>query len=368
MMQVQREDRELFRSLLDREVRTRSASPSSSPAAHMPLTKMGPTDDPEAFLELFERTAEACGWPEDSWPVRIIPLLSGEAQKAAQQLPVQNLLVYANLKRAVLQRVGLSPEQHRQCFRSLELTEAGRPFVLAQQLRDSCRKWLLAGGSDDETIINTVVLEQFISRLPKRTAQWVQCHRPASLDLAIQLAEDQLAACSGVGEPLPSVSLSLPPPLSLLLLQSLSLYPGPGLRGHQGLHPAGEQGRSRQRCHGVLPEEWGRHTGRVWLSYLLLPHVNHLTPFQPLGWREGLGRPAGVAEIRAISWTGARSWRWGHWSGSQTTRRLPPIKPGCIKYLDGRGEAVFKPATFQKRERDLRARGRTQQTEREKPK
>ncbi|XP_026140494.1 zinc finger protein 483-like [Carassius auratus] len=188
MMQAQQEDRELFRSLLDREVRTRPASPSAGPAAHMPLTKMAPTDDPEAFLDLFERTAEACGWPSDSWPVRLIPLLSGEAQKAAQQLPVPNLLVYADLKRAVLQRVGLSPEQHRQRFRSLDLAEAGRPFVLAQQLRDSCRKWLLAGGSDAESIINTVVLEQFVSRLPKKTAQWVQSHRPASLDLAIQLA------------------------------------------------------------------------------------------------------------------------------------------------------------------------------------
>ncbi len=56
------------------------------------------------------------------------------------------------------------------------------------------------------------MLEQFIARLPKKTAQWVQCHRPASLDLAIQLAEDQMVACHGVGETLPSVSLSLPSP------------------------------------------------------------------------------------------------------------------------------------------------------------
>ncbi|XP_052398583.1 uncharacterized protein LOC127946212 isoform X2 [Carassius gibelio] len=225
MMRAQQEDRELVRSLLDREARTGSASPSAPPP-HMPLPKMGPTDDPEAFLDLFERTAEACGWPVDSWPVRVIPLLSGEAQKAAQQLPVPNLLVYADLRRAILQRVGLSPEQHRQRFRSLELAEAGRPFVLAQQLRDSCRKWLLAGDGDAESIINAVVLEQFISRLPKKSAQWVQCHRPASLDLAIQLAEDQLAACSGVGEPLPAVSLSLsvspspPTPKSLPLPRS----------------------------------------------------------------------------------------------------------------------------------------------------
>ncbi len=131
---------------------------------------------------------------------------------AAQQLPVQNLLVYDDLKGAILQQVGRSPEQHCQRFRSLELGENDRPFAMAHQLRDACRRWLLAGEGGVEQIIDRVVLEQFIARLPKKTAQWVQCHRPSSLDLAIQLAEDQMVARHGVGETLPSVSLSLPSP------------------------------------------------------------------------------------------------------------------------------------------------------------
>ncbi len=211
LVQNQQQDRELFRSWMDREVRAGGIPPAPALPTHMPLQKMGPQDDPEAFLDLFEKTAEACGWPQMNWPVRLIPLLSGEAQLAAQQLPVQNLLVYDDLKRAILQRVGRNPEQHRQRFRSLELGENGRPFVMAHQLRDACRRWLLAGESDVDQIIDRVVLEQFIARLPTKTAQWVQCHRPTSLDLAIQLAEDQMAACHGVGESLPSVSLSLPP-------------------------------------------------------------------------------------------------------------------------------------------------------------
>ncbi len=211
LIQNQQQDRELFRSWMDREVRAGGIPPAPALPTHMPLQKMGPQDDPEAFLDLFEKTAEACRWPQMSWPVRLVPLLSGEAQLAAQQLPVQNLLVYDDLKRAILQRVGRNPEQHRQRFRSLELGENGRPFVMAHQLRDACRRWLLAGESDVDQIIDRVVLEQFIARLPTKTAQWVQCHRPTSLDLAIQLAEDQMAACHGVGESLPSVSLSLPP-------------------------------------------------------------------------------------------------------------------------------------------------------------
>ncbi|KAL0182077.1 hypothetical protein M9458_021452, partial [Cirrhinus mrigala] len=138
IVQAQQEDRERFRSWMDREVRAEAAAEQTSPS-HMPLNKMGPQDDPEAFLDLFEKTAENGGWPKEQWSMRLIPLLSGEAQVAAQQLPVQNLLVFDDLKRAIIQPVGRNPEQHRQRFRSLDLGESGRPFVLAQQLRDSCR-------------------------------------------------------------------------------------------------------------------------------------------------------------------------------------------------------------------------------------
>ncbi len=233
LVQAQQEDRELFRSWMDQGVRAGgpSAKDPDGPT-HLPLNKMGPQDDPEAFLELFEKSAEACGWPRDHWPVRLIPLLSGEAQMAAQQLPIQNLLVFTDLKRAILQRVGLSPEQHRQWFWSLDLGDSGRHFMLAQQPRDACRKWLLAGEGDVEQILDRVVLEQFIGRLPKKTAEWVQCHCPASLDLAIQLAEDQMVACPGVGESLPAVSLSLSSPTV-----SSSPRPVPLPRSRLGIPP-----------------------------------------------------------------------------------------------------------------------------------
>ncbi|XP_048019114.1 uncharacterized protein LOC125250521 [Megalobrama amblycephala] len=170
IVQAQQEDRERFRSWIDREVRQETIGQPAAPT-HLPLNKMGPSDDPEAFLDLFERSAEA------SWS----PSSRGN------------------------RRWRRSSCQQRT---SWSLTTFGRPFVLAQQLRDSCRKWLLAEGSDVDRIIDRVVLEQFITRLPKKTAEWVQCHRPTSLDSAIELAEDHMVACQGVGEPLPSASLS----------------------------------------------------------------------------------------------------------------------------------------------------------------
>ncbi len=127
---------------------------------------------------------------------------------AAQQLPVANLLAYDDLKRATLQRVSRNPEQRRQCFRSVELGNNGRPFVMAQQLRDACHKWLMAEPHKIEEVVDLVVLEQFIARLPRGMAEWVQCHCPMSLTQAIQLAEDHLVVCPGVSEPLTNLSLS----------------------------------------------------------------------------------------------------------------------------------------------------------------
>ncbi len=164
---------------------------------------------------------------------------------------------------------------------------------MAHQLRDACRRWLLAGEGGVDQIIDRVVLEQFMARLPTKTAQWVQCHRPASLDLAIQLAEDQMVACHGVGETLPSVSLFLPSP---------SFSPPTFLpRSRAGVVP-----RAQPRWRGgPAPESTAaRAHAREAGSAAAIPvprslHANSLSPFPPLGWRGSLGRPAGVAGTRA---------------------------------------------------------------------
>ncbi|XP_051532631.1 uncharacterized protein LOC127428339 isoform X1 [Myxocyprinus asiaticus] len=181
LLRAQAEDRQAIRSLLSQE-----PTPSATPDTHKPLPppalqKMGTADDPEAFLDLFERTAEIWGWPLGQWVARLIPLLSGEAQLVAQQLPAISLLAYGDLKKAILQWFGRSPEENLQLFRNLKLESSDRPFAFTQRLRDACRRWLLAEDHGVDGIIDQVVLEQPIHRLPKGTAEWVQCHRPSSL-------------------------------------------------------------------------------------------------------------------------------------------------------------------------------------------
>ncbi|XP_060786761.1 uncharacterized protein LOC132892488 [Neoarius graeffei] len=213
---AQQEDREAFWHLL---VSAGSTSAPTAGPSPLTLTKMGLQDDPEAFITLFEQVAEASGWPMEQGMARLLPLLTREAQLAVLRLPADRRLAYTDFRRAVLQCVGRTPEQQCQRFRAVRLEEVGRPFAFGQQLQDACWQWLRADNCDAEGIVDQVVLEQFITCLPTGTAEWVQCHRPASLDRAIELAEDHLAAVPVAGQQTAS-SLLFSPLLSLSLSPS----------------------------------------------------------------------------------------------------------------------------------------------------
>ncbi|XP_051989667.1 zinc finger protein 445-like [Xyrauchen texanus] len=297
IMRAQAEDRHAIRSLLSQEAAPAAAATPDTRATLPPpaLQKMGPADDTEAFIDLFERTAEIWGWPQDQWAARLVPLLSGEAQLAAQQLPASSLLAYPDLRKAILQRVGRSPEESRQLFRALKLDKSDRPFAFAQRLRDACRRWLLSRDRGVEELIDQVVLEQFVQRLPRKTAEWVQCHRPASLEEAVRLAEDHMAAIPRADEPSLSVSPSpvsspvfFPPlfPLALLSPQGPFLPPAGAERLRAQLPGLGNTRQALPHPSAALLLRWGHPPARV----------------RP----QRLGRSAGGAETRTTSGISAR--------------------------------------------------------------
>ncbi|XP_035259046.1 uncharacterized protein LOC118230184 [Anguilla anguilla] len=172
---------------------TSSRERQTGPPVALHLPKMTPEDDAEAFLEGFEVAAGASKWPEEEWVVRLLPLLTGEAQRAAHSLPPTARTVYGNLKKAVLDRLGYSPEEHRRRFRETALAREDRPFAYAQRLLDMARRWLRPELRSADEVVELVALERFIDGLPAETANWVRCHRPTGLAAAVTLAEDHLA-------------------------------------------------------------------------------------------------------------------------------------------------------------------------------
>ncbi len=303
LVRTQQEDRELFRSWMDREVRAGGATPAPAPLTHMPLNKMGPQDDPEAFIDLFERTAEACGWPPANWPVRLIPLLSGEAQLAVQQLPVQNLLVYNALKRAILQRVGLNPEQHRQRFRSLELgenspalrdgsTAPGRVPQMAVGWGRRCRPDSGSGGAG---AVHRAAPQEDRAVGPVPPANIVGPGHSTGGGPDGSVPWGWRGPSSGLSLSLPPPSCPKPVPLPRSWVNPPPRAP-PRWRGG----PAPESGGPCPGGRGLLD----------WLvSLILVPRsllAKTLTRFPPLERRGSLGRPVGVAGTQGILSIGAR--------------------------------------------------------------
>ena len=71
-------------------------APTSAPTSR--LTKLGPDDDVEAYLEVFERTARRESWPEDQWAHILSLFLTGPAQQASKDLPPEHASQYPALK------------------------------------------------------------------------------------------------------------------------------------------------------------------------------------------------------------------------------------------------------------------------------
>jgi hypothetical protein len=152
--------------------------------ANIHVPKMGEADDAEAFLENFQAVAEVSGWPRQEWAHRLLPLLTGEAQLANHSLPAGAQQDYGTIARAIQDRLGLYPEEHRRRFRTLAFTEGDRPFAFAQQLRGQARRWLVPDQNSAEDVVEQVAQERFVEGLPTRTSAWVWQHLSAAVDLA----------------------------------------------------------------------------------------------------------------------------------------------------------------------------------------
>ena len=151
-----------------------------TPRIHLP--KMTAEDNAQAFLEAFEVAAEACHWPREEWVVRLLPLLSGEAQQAAHSLPPSARGVYQNLRKAVLDRTGYSPEEQRP-LRLCPASDGPRQTVAAAW--NPVRGGRRGAGRTGEVC----------DRAAGGHGTWVRCHRPSSLSAAVTLAEDHMVHC-----------------------------------------------------------------------------------------------------------------------------------------------------------------------------
>ena len=90
-----------------------AGAPSPPPHALLGvvLHKLTAEDDPQSFLDMFEATAVVCGWLAAEWAVRLLPLLSGEAQTAALSLLASARGSFQALRKAQFWRPAREPRR-----------------------------------------------------------------------------------------------------------------------------------------------------------------------------------------------------------------------------------------------------------------
>ncbi|XP_075771602.1 uncharacterized protein LOC142823854 [Pelodiscus sinensis] len=188
---------ERWRQTVERRWGTPAGAPGTSgegPNLPLRLTKLGPQDDPEAFLTTFERVATAARWPPDQWATLLAPYLSGPAQLAYRSLAVADALNYPKVREAILDQVGHSPETCRQKFRQEVFRGGDRPRAVAQRLKEWANRWLEPEHKTGSQVSEMVVMEQFIHILPRDGQRWVRRNQPATLNEAVTLMEAHLLA------------------------------------------------------------------------------------------------------------------------------------------------------------------------------
>ncbi|XP_061444067.1 zinc finger protein 883-like [Rhineura floridana] len=159
------------------------------------LPELPPWDD----LPTFERVADACQWPRGEGMAKLVPNLSGEAQQAFNNLETRDR-DYGRVKVAILRGDVASRETQRQRFRQFHYQETEGPREACSQLRELCHRWLEPESRTKEQILELLILEQFLTILPKEIQIPVRERGPETCAQAVALAEGFLLRQQEGGE------------------------------------------------------------------------------------------------------------------------------------------------------------------------
>ncbi|XP_076996807.1 zinc finger and SCAN domain-containing protein 25-like isoform X2 [Tamandua tetradactyla] len=87
-------------------------------------------------------------------------------------------------------REASSPETFRLRFRQFRYQEAAGPQEALRELQELCRQWLRPELHTKEQILELLVLEQFLTILPREFYAWIREHCPESGRAVVAMMED----------------------------------------------------------------------------------------------------------------------------------------------------------------------------------
>ncbi|XP_040019919.2 uncharacterized protein LOC144383704 isoform X3 [Gasterosteus aculeatus] len=175
------EELQLQKQMADRNVRPINASNY--------LSKMGATDDVEAFLHAFEATATREAWPRDQWVGLLAPFLTGEALNAVRDLGPDQATDYDALKTEILSRNGITKFGMAQRFHNWTFQPDQPPRAQMHELVRITRKWLEPQRNTAPAVVEAVVVDRYLRALPYEAKRFLSQQALTTADLTVEAVE-----------------------------------------------------------------------------------------------------------------------------------------------------------------------------------
>ena len=147
-------------------------------------------DQPQDYLIHFEDTMRQAGIPEEQWPHRLHPLLSGRALVAySRDVSDEAKMSYQDLKDALLDSLGMPVKQCRERIWSFQRTGSYSHHDTAWKLEFVMQRAAHGCGSVQE-VVTTLTMAKFLTLYPSHVANYVQLNNPRSVGDAANLVQE----------------------------------------------------------------------------------------------------------------------------------------------------------------------------------
>ena len=179
---------EMLRMQQDFEDKKRKAEQKSKVADK--LVKWEDRDQPQDYLIRFEDTMKQAGIPEEQWPHRLRPLLSGRALVAySRDVSDEAKMSYQDLNDALLDSLGMPVKQCRERIWSFQRTGSDSHHDTARKLEFVMQRAAHGCGSVQE-VVTKLTMAKFLTLYPSHVANYVQLNKPRSVGDAANLVQE----------------------------------------------------------------------------------------------------------------------------------------------------------------------------------
>ncbi|XP_042306598.1 zinc finger and SCAN domain-containing protein 31-like isoform X1 [Sceloporus undulatus] len=191
--QVKEEPEKVDWEVQEKHVFLKVPESSRSVWGNQPLIGPNPWEETKDFPASFKDMANTCKWLTGEWRNQQVPNLGGERHWVSRgSNGVRMRKDPEKGKDTAFLQQSEGAEAQRQQFRCFSCPEVGGLREVYGQLRDLCHRWLKPEQRSKEQILELVILEQFLTVLPKEVQSWVRRQDPENCTHVILLAEDFL--------------------------------------------------------------------------------------------------------------------------------------------------------------------------------